>query len=620
MRDAARHDGREVLRTVIKDERRRVAAACVLNSSHQIGEALIPVLIGFMVDRAIVRPDLAAFGRWALILAVVYVFLSGGFQLGARAAEYAKEHAGHTLRLRLIRRVLDPYGGAERGRPPGALVSVTTEDARRAGAVTMALPLGFGAVVGLATGAVLLLRASVPLGLLILLGTPVLMGLGQLLARPLEQRSHAEQERAAHASGVAADLVAGVRVLQGLGAQRAASDRYRRTSRAALDATVRAARAEGVQTGMMQTLTGVFIALVALVGGHLVLSGAIGLGELVAAVGLALFLPGPLHTVAWMAADVARSRASAGRVGEVLAAPGDIAVAGDAGTPVGAGSAGTSAVTGGAGTSAGAGSAETPAGAGSAGASAGAGSAGTPAADDRVPAARTEATPPALRLTGLTHEGLTDLELAVAPGEFLGVVVTDPAHADTLVRCLARRTDPDAGTLALDGVPFTALPPRELRARLLVAAHAADLFTGSIEENITAAGGTAHEAASRAAAADEVAASVPGGMAAPVGERGRALSGGQRQRIALARALAADREVLVVHDPTTAIDAATEARIATGLREVRRGRTTVLVTSSPALLAAADRVVLIDGGRLTDEARHEELVQRNARYRTAVLA
>ncbi|MER7176247.1 ABC transporter ATP-binding protein [Streptomyces mesophilus] len=585
MRDAARHDGREVLRTVLKGERRRVLAACALNASHQIGEALIPVLIGFMVDRAIVRPDLASFARWALILAVVYVFLSGGFQLGARAAEYAKEHAGHTLRMRLIRRVLDPYGGAERGRPPGALVSVTTEDARRAGGVTFALPIGFGAVIGLAAGAVLLLRASVPLGLLILLGTPVLMGLGQLLARPLEHRSHAEQERAAHASGVAADLVAGVRVLQGLGAQRAASDRYRRTSRAALDATVRAARAEAVQTGMMQTLTGVFIALVALVGGHLVLTDAIGLGELVAAVGLALFLPGPLHTVAWVAADVARSRASAERVGEVLSAPGGIANSEAAPRNEDAED-----------------------------------------ADDEgearklpAPAAPADGAPPALHLSALTHEGLRGLEFAVSPGEFLGVVVTDPAHADTLVRCLARRTDPDAGRLALDGVPFTDLSPRALRSRILVAEHAADLFTGSIAENITAAGATAHEAATTAAAADEVAASVPGGMAAPVGERGRCLSGGQRQRVALARALAADREVLVVHDPTTAIDAATEARIASGIREVRRGRTTVLVTSSPALLAVADRVVLIDGGRLAEEARHEELVQRSALYRTAVL-
>ncbi|MFJ2770933.1 ABC transporter ATP-binding protein [Streptomyces sp. NPDC087300] len=574
MHDDTRRSGRDVLRGVVAGERRRVAAGCVLGASHQIGEALIPVLIGVIVDRAIVHPDVASFARWALVLAVVYVFLSGGFQLGSRAGEYAKEYAAHGLRMRLMRRVLDPRGGASTGRPPGALVSVATEDARRAGSVAFVLPLGFSATVGLAAGAVLLLRASVPLGLLILLGTPVLMGLGQLLARPLEHRSHAEQERAAHASGVAADLVAGVRVLQGLGAQRAASDRYRLTSRASLDATVRAARAEAVQTGLMQALTGVFIALVALVGGRLVLSGSIGLGELVAAVGLALFIPGPLQVMSWMAAELARSRASAGRVADVLSTPGDVSATADR----------------------------------------------APRPDGTVAASPADDAPRgSLRLSGLVHEGLDGVDLTVAPGEFVGVVVTESAHADTLVRCLARRVDPDAGRLELDGVPFTELAPRSLRSRVLVAEHGAELFAGSLRDNITAIGDNTHPAA-EAAGADEVAASLPGGLDAPVGERGRSLSGGQRQRVALARALAADRDVLVVHDPTTAIDAATESRIATGIRELRRGRTTVLVTSSPALLAVADRVALIDGGRLADEAPHEELVRRSSLYRTAVLA
>ena len=591
--------GRHVLRDVVAGERRDIAVGCALGAVHQICEALIPVLIGFIVDRAVVHPDGASLARWALVLAVVYVFLSGGFQLGARAGERAVERAGHTLRMRLVRRLLAPYGGAATGRPPGSLVSVATEDARRTGAVSMALPLGFGAIVGLAAGAVLLLRASVPLGLLILLGTPVLMGLGQLLARPLEHRSHAEQERAAHASGIAADLVAGVRVLQGLGAQRAAADRYRRTSRAALGATVRAARAEALQTGLMQALTGVFIACVALVGGRLVLSGAIGLGELVAAVGLALFLPGPLQVMAWVGAEIARSRASAGRIAAVLSAPGDLPEppAGPAGPRAGD---------------------EAAAGAVS----------GSGVTTDAATGAGAEGCPQGgIRLRGLTHGGLDRLDLTVGPGEFLGVVVTEAAHADALVRCLARRADPEAGHLELDGVPFTDLAPRELRTRVLVAEHGAELFAGSLRDNVaaaaTAAGGDPPDpvlaAALAAAGADEVAASLDGGVHAPVGERGRALSGGQRQRVALARALAAGREVLVVHDPTTAIDAATESRIAAGVRRLRQGRTTVLVTSSPALLAVADRVALIDGGRLRALAPHEDLVRDSPDYRTAVL-
>ncbi|MCQ0005705.1 ATP-binding cassette domain-containing protein [Actinomadura madurae] len=110
------------------------------------------------------------------------------------------------------------------------------------------------------------------------------------------------------------------------------------------------------------------------------------------------------------------------------------------------------------------------------------------------------------------------------------------------------------------------------------------------------------------------------GDGASVGERGRSLSGGQRQRVALARALATDAPVLVLHDPTTAVDAVTEARIAEGLRALRRGRTTVVVTTSPALLAVTDRVVLVSGGRTGDAATHSELAARHDGYRATVLS
>ncbi|MFI0875569.1 multidrug ABC transporter ATP-binding protein [Streptomyces sp. CS149] len=556
--------GRGVIRRAVAGQRRDVAVGSVLGACHQIGEALVPVLIGLIVDRAVVRPDGGALAIWLLVLAVVYTLLSFGFRFGARAGERAAEQAAHELRLDVVRRVLAPHGGAEAGRPPGALVNVATEDARRVGAVNMALTLGIAAVVGVVAGAVLLLRSSLPLGLLVLIGAPVLMALGHFLARPLEHRSEAEQEQAAHASGVAADLVAGVRVLKGLRAERAAVDRYRATSQASREANVRAARAAALQTGLMLTLTGSFIALVALVGGRLVLSGSIGLGALVSAVGLALFLPGPISVLAWVGAELAKGRASAARIADVLAAPGETT-----------------------------------------------GGTAEPAAS----------APGELRLNGLGHAGLDALDLTVRPGEHLGVVVTDPADAATLLHCLARRCDPERGSVELDGVPLTELAPAALRSALLVAEHDAQLFDGTLLENVTAAApaGSDPNTAMDAAAVDEVASALAGGTGGRIGERGSSLSGGQRQRVALARALAADRGVLVVHDPTTAVDAATEARIAAGIRRARTGRTTVLVTSSPALLAATDRVVLVDGGTITAEAPHEDLVRDHPVYRTAVL-
>lgn len=134
------------------------------------------------------------------------------------------------------------------------------------------------------------------------------------------------------------------------------------------------------------------------------------------------------------------------------------------------------------------------------------------------------------------------------------------------------------------------------------------------------AGGPAVERAMAAANADEVAATLPDGAETILTERGRSLSGGQRQRVALARALAADPPVLLVHDPTTAVDAVTEAKIAGKIAEVRRGRTTIVVTTSPALLAVTDRVVVLDGGTVSAHGRHPDLVRDNASYRAAVLS
>ncbi|MEU2823742.1 ABC transporter ATP-binding protein [Streptomyces bacillaris] len=572
--------GRGVIRRAVAGQRRDVVVGSLLGAAHQTGEALVPVLIGLIVDRAVVRPDGGALALWLVVLAVVYAMLSYGFRFGARAGERAAEQAAHRLRLDVVRRVLAPHGGAEAGRPPGALVNVATEDARRVGALNMALTLGIAAVVGVVAGAVLLLRASVPLGLLVLVGAPVLMALGHYLARPLEHRSEAEQERAAHASGVAADLVAGVRVLKGLQAERAAVARYRATSQASREANVRAARAAALQTGLMLTLTGAFIALVALVGGRLVLSGSIGLGALVSAVGLALFLPGPIAVLAWVGAELAKARASAARIADVLAAPGE--------------------------TTGGTVEPDTPASA---------------ATGPDAPTTAATPTPGELRLHRLGHGGLDGIDLTVRAGEHLGIVVTDTADAATLLRCLARRCDPDRGRIELDGTPLTELAPAALRSTLLVAEHDAQLFDGTLLDNVTAAAPAEADPrpAMDAAAVDEVAATLPGGTAGRIGERGSSLSGGQRQRVALARALAADRSVLVVHDPTTAVDAATEARIATGIRRARTGRTTVLVTSSPALLAATDRVVLIDGGTVAAEAPHEDLVRDHPVYRSAVL-
>ncbi|MEV6511332.1 ABC transporter ATP-binding protein [Streptomyces sp. NPDC051642] len=562
--------GRDVLARSVKGQTRRVALGSALGSVHQLGEALVPVLIGVVIDQAVAGQNAGRLALWLGVLAVMYVTLSWSFRLGAKAGERSAEEAAHTLRLAIVGRVLDARGGAEEGRLPGELANVATEDAKRVGAVNMALMAGIWAFAGVAVSAVALLLTSVTLGLIVLLGTPVLLWLGHLLSKPLERRSEAEQDKAAHASGVAADLVAGLRVLKGLGAQDAAVERYRRTSRISLAATLRSARAESWQTGLVLALTGGFIALIALVGGRLALNGSMTLGQLVSAVGLALFLLGPLETFAWVNAELAQGRASAARVAEVLAT-GPAVVDGD---------------------------------------------------DPVAEPVRGE-----LRLRGVRLGALDGVDLDLPAGQLTGIAVTDPAGAEALLRCLGRETDPESGTVELDGVPLTRLDPAGLRAAVLVAAHDAALFEGSLAANVTPEDGSQDgeadlltERAMAAARADEVADSLPHGTATGVGEGGRSLSGGQRQRVLLARALRAGPPVLVVHDPTTAVDTVTEARIADGLREFRQGRTTIVVTNSPALLAVTDHVILLDAGRVGAEGTHADLVRTDATYRTAVLA
>ncbi|MEA5361462.1 ABC transporter ATP-binding protein [Amycolatopsis sp., V23-08] len=552
--------GREVLRRSIAGQRRSVALASLLTAGHQGGEALVPVVIGVVIDQAVAGGSVWTLLLWLAVLGVLFAGLSTSYRLGARAGERAAERAAHELRLDLGRRVLHPGGGAETGNLAGELVSIGTSDAKRVGQLNGVLPFGIAGLAGLLVSAVVLLTMSIPLGLLVLLGTPPMLYLAHLVGKPLERRSEAEQERSAFASGIATDLVAGLRVLKGVGAERAAVDRYRRTSQDSLKATLKAARAQAWHNGALLALTGIFIALVALVGGNLAAAGDITIGDLVAAVGLAQYLITPFSIFSWVNGELAQGRASAGRIADVLNAPPAV----------------------------------------------GEGTATLPA-----PA------PGHVRLSALGRGALRNVDFEARPGELLGVVATDPAAATDLLDCLGRAANPATGSVSVDAVDLSTVDPSRVREVVLVAAHDADLFAGTVAENVES-GPRVAEAMS-AAAVDEVASALPDGVATAVSERGRSLSGGQRQRVALARALAVDAPVLVLHDPTTAVDTVTEARIAAGLAELRRGRTTILVTTSPALLAATDRVVLLDDGRIACEGSHTELAGR-ADYRAAVLS
>lgn len=560
--------GRELLRDVLRLDRGRVAAAAGLLGAHQAFEALVPMVVGATLDSAIEGSDAGALVLWLGILTVLFGCLSSAYRNGARIGISATERAAHELRLRLVGRVIDPRGGGEGGRLPGELLSVATADVDAAASIVRAVAWGTGVAVALLAGAVVLLLTSLTLGLVVLVGLPVVVWLGGRLAALLSRRAEGEQERAADAAGVATDLVGGLRVLQGIGGVAAGADRYRAASRSSLRATILAARAEAAFDASAVFVAGVALAGVAVVGGRLAAEGTISIGELIAAAGVTQFLVGPLSRLAGTAALVARAGASADRLALALSAPPAVV---------------------------------------------------EPDAPARPPVL---GEPVGLSLRSLFSGPLAGVDLDVAPGSICGVVVADHAAADVLLRCLGRELEPEAGEIAVDGISLAALASADARATVVVAPHDAALLADTVVGNVGAVASAVPDTVDRAiaaAAVDDVVEALPNGVDTHLVDAGRSLSGGQRQRIALARALAAPAPVLVLHEPTTALDAATEARVAGALRAARGGHTTLLVTTSPTLLAACDTIVVVRDGRVETIATHGDLLDGDAAYRETVL-
>ncbi|CCH76851.1 putative ABC transport system integral membrane component [Nostocoides japonicum T1-X7] len=568
---------RRLLWRAIRARRRDLVACAVLFSTHQIGESLVPVIVGAAIGRAVEGPDARTMALWLGLLAADFALLSFSYRFGARAATRARQHAAHRLRMWLTERVVATTGDARM--PPGELLSRASSDAGRVGAFASQFAYAIAAVVVLLTSTVLLLRVSVVLGLIIVLGTIAQLVAQQRVWHLLERRSLVEQEEQARAAVLAEDLVRGLRVLKGIGAGGAATERYAGVSQEAARAALHATSSEASLSSVAALFAGGYLALIAGVGGWLALDGQLGLGELVAALGLARFVIGPMETVSGAAATYARALASARRVQEVLAAPLDSSPR-----------AGTADVEGAA--------------------------AVDPPPRAVTPGARDSGV---LELRDVVVGRSSRLTVSASPGELFGLVCSDPVDAASVAALLGGERTLTAGTARLDGAALASLAPEHLRSRMLVCPHDAVLLPGTIADNVRvrAVGEDAVASAIHASFTDQVVQTVPDGLDTSVGDRGERLSGGQRQRVALARALAADPPVLVLHDPTTGVDAATEIGIAERVQQLRAARTTLVLTSSPAWLSRCDRVVLWDPMG-SAQGTHADLTRASAAYRTAV--
>lgn len=536
---------------------------------HQLCEAAVPILIGLVIGRAVETGDLAQLAIWVAALAALFLVLTTCYQSGARFLMRAIATEGHQLRVDLAVRILHPWRLRTRLRS-GELLSIASTDADNTSYLLDYVPRIAGAITAIVVCAVVLLTIDVPLGLVVLIGTPVILCLLQFGGPVITRRVADQQELAGQATAMSADLVAGLRPLRGIGAQDAAAARYRAVSQEALAATLRATRSQSIFIGFSNAMSALLAVGVAVTAGWFALRGEISIGELITVIGLAQFLLEPFNTMAEVPSWIAEARASAERVGWIEDAP--VAL-----------SPGVAALTDG---------------------------------------------PHGLELDDVHYGGLDGATLTVHPGELLGVVAVRSADADALVTVLSGQLNPDdyGGRVRVGGVALEDLALAESRRVMLVEPHKTDLFTGSLRSNLVAGTETKDDAAIdvalRSSCAIDVVDVHHDGLDHKVTERGASLSGGQRQRLTLARALLRNAPVLVLHEPTTAVDAMTESAVAQGITCLRHAQdrrfTTVVVTCSPALLAVADRVVLLDEGRVVAGGSHDALMERHD-YQAAVL-
>jgi ABC-type multidrug transport system fused ATPase/permease subunit len=343
-------------------------------------------------------------------------------------------------------------------------------------------------------------------------------------------------------------------VLRGIGGESAFFRRYHDRSQEVRHTGVRVALPQSTLDAGQVFLPGVFIVIVTWLGARLALDGEIGVGELIAFYGYAVFLVLPLRTAAEAVDKITRALVGARRMLDVLEVKGD-----------------------------------------------------TPEPD--APAA--EPPPGAPLLDPLSG-------LVVEAGKLTCIVSSDPDQAAAVADRLGRFGGDDS--VLLGDVPLAELPTEVVRRRIVVSEADPMLFSGTLRQVLDPWGRFDDDdilAAVSVADAEDVLDALPEGLDTSVDERARSFSGGQRQRLVLTRALLSDAEILVLVEPTSAVDAHTEARIARRLHYARAGRTTVIASTSPLVVDQADRVVLIEGGRVVAEGTHRELLER-ADYRYVV--
>jgi ABC-type multidrug transport system fused ATPase/permease subunit len=525
-----------------------------------VSQALFPAAMGKAIDDGIIGADPGSLLLWCAVLVglVVVSAFSGALrhkyavanwlQGAFRSAQLIGHHAANTGEA-LTRTV-----------PTGDVVATVSSDAMRIGGLYDVTARFVGSVVSYVVVALILLRASTTLGLVVLIGVPVLVACLSLIVRPLQSRQLAQREESGRLIGLGADTVAGLRVLRGIGGEHTFLRRYAVQSQSVRTVGNRVAGYQAALDAAQVLLPGIFVLIVVWLGARFAIEGEITAGQLVAFYGYTAFLVIPLRTATEMVDRATRAHIGAGKLLRILRVR-----------------------------------------------------------PDQLEATQTCPLPATPARLVEPRSGVS-----IEPGRFTVVVSARPEDSAALADRLGRfgSEEGEQTEARLGGTRLADAPLGELRKRVVVSETDPRLFTGTLRDELDPGG--VHDdatilAALSVASGDDLLEVLPGGLDNLVEERGRAFSGGQRQRLALTRALLTDAETLVLVEPTSAVDAHTEARIAVRLAEARAGRTTVVMSASPLILDRADDVVFLRDGRVVATGTHQQLMSEHPDYRRTVV-
>jgi ABC-type multidrug transport system fused ATPase/permease subunit len=522
-----------------------------------VSQALVWFAVGAAIDHGVERHNDGQLWKWVAVVVVLGTIQAVCGSLRHQLAVTNWMNATYRT-VQAIGRHITTTGPALTDEiPSGDVVNTVAADAMRIGSAYDSFARFSGAIVAWIVVSFILLSTSVELGLVVLLGVPILGSLTVPLMKPLHRTQAAQREAAGRLAALGSDTVAGLRILRGVGGEDVFFENYRAQSQRVRVAGTRIAAPQAGLESAQVLLPAILTGIVTFLGARDVMNGTLQAGQLVAFFGYSMFLTTPLRTAIDYVIMSTRAYVGAGKVLRILAIQPTVA-------------------------------------------------------DPEDPVAWP------LRVTKLEDRRSG---LVLERGQLCALVTDLPDDAAAQADRLGRFNADDADVF-VNGVAIESYALDDVRSHIIVSEIEPRLFSGELRFELMPHGLVNDERifeVLQATSSLDVLDALEDGLSTTVEERGRGFSGGQRQRLSLARAILTNAEVLVLVEPTSAVDTHTEGRIATRLRAIRDGHTTLLATTSPLLLEKMDLVYVLEDGRVSDQGTHDELVARSTRYRQIVL-